>query len=357
MAGIVATRRTTARVHSLMSLPTRGRNRLSYSARRLLVTACWLLVTVNVMSGPGAHAAFPGDNGRIVFNMAGGIYTMNPDGAGLRQLTGNNRPPFDSHPVWGPGGQRILFNRSGASGDRIWIMGAAGRNAAPLTAGKDPSWAPNGRRFAYTCSRPDVNDTRYQDLCVFHLPSGQSRPLMLGRGLVRLGESAWSPDGERIAYERAVDFLPGERYPTFNLFTVRPDGSDARRLTATPRISETSPQWSPVNESIVFARYERTYYDSTDHPRLLGLATIRRDGTHRRDLPDSMEEVPAWSPDGTKIVAIRPMLDRDFAEHPKPGIWLLTPQGSHLRRISDPITKYDYDRSAGVDWQARPVTG
>ena len=62
-----------------------------------------------------AEATFPGDNGRIAFasNRTTGegvvnpegdfeIFTMNPDGTGLTQLTHNDDPAGDFTPDWQP---------------------------------------------------------------------------------------------------------------------------------------------------------------------------------------------------------------------------------------------------------------
>jgi TolB protein len=260
-------------------------------------------------------------------------------------------------PVWGPGGKRILFAReTPRSGEfRIWIVGAAGRNAVLLTEGVHPSWAPGGHRFVYGCEQTNPKGQPYRDLCIYRLSTGQARPLMMGRFRASVTDGAWAPDGGRIAFARgAVVDLSNTFEPTHNIFTVRPDGSGLRRLTSTPRVNETNPRWAPGGRRLVFARYAPWCVDCSDFPELLGLATIKRSGADKRALPDSIEEEPAWSPDGTMIVASRPEIHLALGNLPQPGIWLLTPQGTHIRRISGPITHEGYFDGGGLDWLARP---
>jgi Tol biopolymer transport system component len=94
---------------------------------------------------PSAGPAFSPDGKRIAFaRLGGGIFSMNLDGTGVRQLTSNGR---DSFPAWSPDGKQIAFVRPLASGWRIYVMSASGsgerrlRQAPP--AGR-PSWTSRG---------------------------------------------------------------------------------------------------------------------------------------------------------------------------------------------------------------------
>jgi Tol biopolymer transport system component len=104
-----------------------------------------------------AGATFSGEDGRIVFasNRTTGegvvnpegdfeIFTMNPDGTGLTQLTEN--AAFDFDPEWSGDGKRIAFesNRDGFS--EIFVMNADGTEQINLTnhPAEDftPDWQP-----------------------------------------------------------------------------------------------------------------------------------------------------------------------------------------------------------------------
>ncbi len=75
---------------------------------------------------------------RIAFTRLGvGIFTMNPDGTGLRRLTNGAR---DSYPAWAPSGGRIAFVRPVGAEWRVFVLSTSG--GTPHRLGKAP---PSGR--------------------------------------------------------------------------------------------------------------------------------------------------------------------------------------------------------------------
>jgi hypothetical protein len=104
-------------------------------------------LTCTVATGV-AQAAYPGGAGRIAFVRSGNIFTIEPDGTGLRQLT---TAGGDSAPRWSPNGKSIAYLDHG----NLWIMRASGSHkrqvtsAAPGFTDARPSWSPNGRYLAF----------------------------------------------------------------------------------------------------------------------------------------------------------------------------------------------------------------
>ena len=78
------------------------------------------------------------DGRRLVFQRAGEVYAVDPDGSNLVQLTDSG-----SDPAWSPDGARIVFGR----GNDLWVMNADGSGESRLTDTPDvfesaPAWQP-----------------------------------------------------------------------------------------------------------------------------------------------------------------------------------------------------------------------
>ena len=114
------------------------------SKRILLLLKIFVLVTLALgtlfwpQSSP-ASAAFPGANGKIVFNSSRvspgvqQIYTMNLDGSRVTNIT--NNPETDRYPVWSPDGAKIVFvsEPDGLNSGDVYVMNADGSGQTNLT--------------------------------------------------------------------------------------------------------------------------------------------------------------------------------------------------------------------------------
>ncbi len=124
--------------------------------RRMFAVAVAGLAVVGLVGiGGPAQAAFPGTNGRIVFDTAFShrpqIFTINPDGTGLRQLTHVAKGHAAGSPEFSPDGTRIVFTIDG----QIWVMNADGSAQHQLTnqagfVNQQPSWSPDGRKIVFS---------------------------------------------------------------------------------------------------------------------------------------------------------------------------------------------------------------
>jgi TolB protein len=282
------------------------------------------VVTIAALGHAPAQAAFPGGNGRIAYvhgDLESGtadIYTVDPDGSDVQQLTTTGDALY---PSWSPGGDRILFTRltSLDTGDSdLWVMNADGSDKTQLTSGaavdEDASWAPDGRRVVFSSNRSGSVQLHVLD------PATGSVKRITSRGTTNAfaREPSWSPLGTVIAFSRSSS--TGQ-----DIYTVRPDGTGLRRLTTTAQADENSPDWAPSSSRLTYTRHTRSAGLVCTH----AVYTVRRDGTGTRRIFDTGCEDwhSAWSPDGRRIAlhSDGPLVN---GSRPRAGIWTVKPDGT-----------------------------
>lgn len=166
------------------------------------------------------------------------IWVVGPDGKGARQVTATGRSEVD--PTWSPGGDEIAYAEGSRGARHIYAIGADGIGLTQVTFGSndqhDPAWSVRGQ-IAYA-----ARNAQGDDLYVVAAHGGKApRRLTSFRG----GESApsWSPDGTRIAFQRAGD----------GIWVIGADGKRASRVIRIPGGAQTSPAWSPDGTRILFS--------------------------------------------------------------------------------------------------------
>jgi Tol biopolymer transport system component len=118
------------------------------------------------------------------------------------------------------------------------------------------------------------------------------------------------------------------------LFTIRPDGSGAKRMGGSLIIS--NPDWSPDGQTIVV---------EIDKPDTAGVSLFSAGGRLIRNLtPKGFQGQPSFSPDGKFIV-----YERDVAEGNN-GVWQMKTDGTGRRRITrNPFGCCDTDPNFSPD--------
>ena len=145
----------------------------------------------------------------------------------------------------------------------------------------------------------------------------------------------------RISFARVVP-----KTDSIEIFTARPDGSDAQRLTSNPRRVSFVPDWSPDGEMIAFDS-DRV---DVDGPR--GGPDVRDErGWERRHAAHKgrgFHGGPAWSPDGGRLA-----IETEWGDYPaRAGIWIIPasdPDGvtqEEAQRVTTVPAGFEFDGEA-----------
>lgn len=198
-------------------------------------------------SGDFGGPAFSPDGRKIAYYDVrdGGLYTMNADGSGKARIPVDG-PGFHALPEWSPDGSNIAFSsdREALSGD-IWAVKATGgepwriAGADPHSHDIDPAWSPDGTKIAYLAYPPwfsGPGDGAPHGVYVADAAGGSGRGTLLFENA--LSGPAWSPDGERFAYQAQAED------GGVSIFVADADGTNPVRLTGATTI-DMAPDWGP----------------------------------------------------------------------------------------------------------------
>src|SRR5919198_953936 len=267
-----------------------------------------------------AHHPVPGFSGDLGHTR---IVTMNPDGTNVRVLR-DVRGSVGSL-SWSPDGSRLVFSNEARNFGRslIDVMRADGDRLHPIRTCPtmvclfDPAWSPRGDRIAFE-QGADVFTITATGRDVRRLAACTSTKPADSLDCYGVDGISWSPDGKQIVFAR--------RTIASHLFLVQSNGRGLHQITACGSKlclageGDGMPAWSPDGRQIAFQR-ERNIF------------VVRPDGSGLRQVTRCPHVLsgnsvtceagePAWAPDGTKIVF------RGID-----GLYVMNADGTHQRRI------------------------
>jgi Tol biopolymer transport system component len=308
---------------------TRRRGRLLLAAS--LGSAAAVLAVTST-----SQATFRGPNGKLVYEAQVGanrqLFTINPDGTGLTQLT-HFKDSGGTDAAWSADGSKIAFTRHWnpeKPNEKLTVYtinaDGTGIRALPKTGilSVEPRWFPDGRRIIYL----DVTTGRLKVInadgtgvrsagvpgiggnsaCVF--PDGKRatflRPKqpdndevraifvarLFGKGVTRI--TPWgsyadkidcSPDGGRIAFSKP-GFGHGGK--SSNVYTMRTNGTGMVQLTHDTggAINDGADSWSPDGKKIAYVSNRSGTYQ---------IWTMNADGSEATQLTKGPEaHLAAW---------------------------------------------------------------
>jgi Tol biopolymer transport system component len=233
------------------------------------------------------------------------------DGDTTRQVTASTGN--ESGPAVAPNGRSIAFTQEDTDFD-VFLIPLDGSAPHPLLVTSrnelDPAWSPRDRQYAY------VSDRTGNEQIWLRSRDGQwERPLVtdadFGETSLTFGALAFSPDGQRLAYQRQG----ADGY--YHLYISPLGGGRPARAAAGVQFQNAA-AWSPDGNWIAFSSsggLAKVRVGSTADPVLLNAEVV------------SFSR-PAWSPDGKWIacddrdglVLVSP--DNGQAHHPETSNWL-----------------------------------
>jgi Tol biopolymer transport system component len=250
-----------------------------------------------------AHAAFPGQNGLVVFTQTvpdGGsvaIYAMNADGTGKTPLTADGAFHEDYNPVVSPDGTKIAFVRNLTAQADVWVMNADGTGEVRLTTLENVgsvAWSPDGTEIVFDNGHTVGSTFNYD---IYKISAAGGTPTQLTSTTTWETNPSWAPDGSKIAFELGSE-----------IHTMDPDGTDVLNIG----IDGVEVDWSP--DSLQFA------FTLAGQIRVANVNGTGNTVVH----PGPNAEAPAWSPDGTKILFMRQSANGNSTD-----IWQVSSTGAN----------------------------
>jgi hypothetical protein len=229
---------------------------------------------------PVADATFAGIPGKIAFDTPAGIWTVSPEGHGLRKIGDGDDPSYS------PDGQLIAYDKGGR---KLMIMRHDGGGVRTVYTDDvqigEPSFSANIGTLFFV---KDTSGEGYSDIWSVPVAGGEATRLThTGSRSSEISSSApeESSGGGFLVYQRGG-----------SVWTMRPNGSRQKELAR-----GSTPSISPDDREVVLARNEK-------------LVIVRASGGHERVIdpfggkPRREGELiravgyPAFSPNGRQIV-------------------------------------------------------
>jgi len=231
------------------------------SLSTLILTSCGLL---------GGKKKDQGLPGFIVFSAQDSLghnelFRMKPDGSHIRQLTHMGSDGAWS-PAISPDGKTIVFPTAKnytTLGLSLYLINADGTNLRPLGKQFDPlsgdslvvygseaAWSPDGQKVAYdVCFQCELGGLNQE---IFVYDRKAKTVTRLTNNPAEDSEPAWSPDGSQIAFVSNRDYYQADtlRFRT-DLYVMDADGQNAHRLTQDGYVGR--PSWFSSNKILYWS--------------------------------------------------------------------------------------------------------
>jgi TolB protein len=227
---------------------------------------------------------------RILFVKDGKVYQIDQDGAALKLVSASDRQAMS--PTWAGDGRRFAYMEFQAGRGQLFLQDmATGKRTAVATTGTaldfTPAFSPDGQTLAFsraTEEGTDIYTINLKDNCCL-------RRLTVGRFSDNLSPT-FSPDGQRVAFVSTRPGLP-------QLYVMAADGTNQELFAPFDygvTGSSNAPEWSPDGQSVAFHR---------DVAGTLQVFVLdARSRTVRQLTSVGRNEDPTWAPDSRHLAFV-----------------------------------------------------
>jgi tricorn protease len=193
-----------------------------------------------------AYPAVSPDGKKIAFVSGGSdsdLVEIPLDGSPARTLLATSRN--ENEPAWAPNGQQFAYQSDARGETEIWLRGASEKvprlliavdaeGRPPGAAVRSPAFSPDGQRLAYELLAPSH--------AILVVPMAGGSPVSIDNDSADRHFPSWSPDGNWIAYERAI----GESWELAKV----PSGGGGKPVVLAP-CPLGFVRWSPAGQWIL----------------------------------------------------------------------------------------------------------
>jgi len=270
----------------------------------------------------------------------------------IRQLTSGGE---NAEAYWSADGKQIIFQskRDGVACDQIFVMNADGSEVHRVSTGLGRTtcsyFFPDARRILYSSTHrtspecpppPDYSKgyvwQLYPSYEIFTARPDGSEIRRLTENTGYDAEATFAPDGSRIIFTSL-------RNGDLDLYTMKPDGTDVKRVTSEPGY-DGGAFYSRNGKRIVWrasrprtdaekAAYAELLKESAIRPMTLEIFVADADGSHPRQVTSNgaANFGPYFLPDGRRIIYASNVADpqgRNF------DLWIVRDDGKGLEQIT-----------------------
>jgi len=206
----------------------------------------------------------------------------------------------DKFPNWSPDGSQIVFQGKGQGREggawKIYTMNANGAGIRNVSQNAEndimPAWSPDGTMIAFVHWEILGQPAIY----VMDRDGGLRRKIA---DCDEEGAPTWSPDSSKIAFVKKskigedIEFEEEVVKSNFDIFVIDVDGENESRLTKSTK-NEIAPAWSPDGSKLSYTVLSGGVAD-------VYVIDLYSGATDRVSSSSGFNGYSCWSPDGTKI--------------------------------------------------------